>query len=195
MSFKRTRCPHCKGKLEQGQRIHHDCIAPWAEAQEAKAQRAAEKKARMQAKVEKAEIRQRKEAIKGIPQLIKEAQEAFNAFIRERDKDKGCFVCGAPFASGWLGGSYDAGHVRSRGAAGHLRFNEDNCHGECKSCNAPTGAKPHEIKAGAIRRIGQERYYELEADNEPRKWTHDELRAIRDLYRAKLKELKRGSLN
>lgn len=145
-----------------------------------------------QAKVEeRAQIRTRKEAVKRIPDLIAEAQEAFNAFIRHRDEGKGCFVCGAPLRMGGIGGGFDAGHVRSRGAAGHLRFNEDNCHGECKRCNSSTGAKPHEIEAGAIQRIGQERYDALRNDNTPHKWTHDELRAIRDTYRAKARELQR----
>ncbi len=57
MTFRRTRCPHCKAKLEQGQRIHAECIAPWADAQAEKAQRAQAKKARAAAKVERASIR------------------------------------------------------------------------------------------------------------------------------------------
>ena len=189
MTFRRTRCPHCKGKLEPGQRIHPECIDAYAEAEEAKAKRKAEKQARMQAKVERAEDRRKREAMKTINQLIAEAQAAFNAVIRERDKDKGCFVCGRPFRD-VPGQVQHAGHVRSRGAAGHLRFNEDNCHGECEGCNGPHGAKPHEIKAGAIARIGQKRYDALEADNATHKWTHDELRSIRDTYKAKLKEMK-----
>lgn len=188
MTFRRTRCPHCKAKLEAGQRIHPACIDGYAEAEAAKAQRKAEKQARMQARVERAEIRRRKEALETIPKLIAKTQLVFNAFIRERDKDKGCFVCGRPFRD-VPGQVQHAGHVRSRGAAGHLRFHEDNCHGECEGCNGPHGAKPHEIKAGAIARIGQERYDALEADNTPRKWTHDELRAIAATYRAKRKEL------
>ena len=110
-------------------------------------------------------------------------------FIRQRDKDKGCFVCGRPFADK-PGQVQHAGHVRSRGAAGHLRFTEDNCHGECEGCNGPHGAKPHQIEAGAIARIGPERYAELCADNTPHKWQRDELIAIKHTYRAKLKELK-----
>lgn len=185
----RTRCPHCKGKLEQGQRIHAECIAPWADAQAEKAKRAQAKKARAAAKVERASIRARKEAIKTIAQLIADAQIAFNAFIRERDKGKGCFVCRRPFTDK-PGQVQHAGHVRSRGAAGHLRFTEDNCHGECEGCNGPHGAKPHQIEAGAIARIGAERYAELCADNTPHKWQRDELIAIKHEYRAKLKELK-----
>jgi 5-methylcytosine-specific restriction endonuclease McrA len=141
-------------------------------------------------KAEKADIKRRKEALKRIPDLIAEAQTAFNAFIRERDKDKGCFVCGRPFNPDVPGQRLHAGHVRSRGAAGHLRFTEDNCMGECEGCNGPRGAKPHEIKAGAIARIGAERFAELENDNTPHKWTREELIAIKDEYRAKLKALK-----
>jgi 5-methylcytosine-specific restriction endonuclease McrA len=141
-------------------------------------------------KAEREQTKQRKEALKRIPELIAAAQEAFNKFIRLRDKDKGCFVCGEPFPVGQLGGDFDAGHVRSRGAAGHLRFNEDNCHGECKPCNASWGAKPHEIEAGAIRRIGQERYDALKNNNTPAKWTKDGLRAIAATYKVKTKELK-----
>ena len=57
----RTRCPHCRGKLEQGQRIHPECITPWADAQAEKAKRTAQKQARVAAKVEMAETRRRKE--------------------------------------------------------------------------------------------------------------------------------------
>lgn len=190
MTFRRTRCPHCKGKMEQGVRIHPECIDAYAEAEEAKAKRKAEKQARAAARVERAEDRRRKEALKTIAELIADAQVAFNAFIRERDKDKGCFVCGRPFTDK-PGQVQHAGHVRSRGAAGHLRFNEDNCMGECEGCNGPHGAKPHQIKAGAIARIGQERFDALENDNTPHKWTREELTAIRDTYRAKLKEMKK----
>ena len=140
-------------------------------------------------KADRASIKARKEAIKTIAQRIAAAQIAFNAFIRERDKDKGCFVCGRPFAP-VPGQVQHAGHVRSRGAAGHLRFHEDNCHGECEGCNGPHGAKPHQIEAGAIRRIGTERYEALVTDNTPHKWQREELIAVRDTYRAKLKELK-----
>lgn len=46
MTFRKVLCPHCKGKLEQGQRIHISCIGPWADAQAEKAKRAEAKKAR-----------------------------------------------------------------------------------------------------------------------------------------------------
>lgn len=141
-----------------------------------------------QKKAEIATTRARKQALKTIPQLIADAQESFNKFIRARDKDKGCFVCGQPFAP-VPGQVQHAGHVRSRGAAGHLRFNEDNCMGECEGCNGPYGAKPHEIKAGAIARIGRDRFEALENDNTPHKWKREELIHIKEYYRTKLKAL------
>lgn len=152
--------------------------------------RCAARKVKQDKAEERAKVKTRREALETIPQLIAKAQKDFNAFIRERDQDKGCFVCGRPFRD-VPGQVQHAGHVRSRGAAGHLRFHEDNCHGECEGCNGPHGAKPHEIKAGAIARIGLERYDALEADNTPRKWTHDELRAIAATYRAKARELRK----
>ncbi len=141
-------------------------------------------------KAEIAATRARKQALKTIPQLIKEAQVAVNAYVRQRDKDKGCFVCGKPFDfSDSLGGVMDAGHFRGRGAAPQHRFNELNIMGECKPCNSSWGAKPHEVRAGAIRRIGLDAVESLEADNRPHKWTREELIAVRDYYKTKLKAL------
>jgi len=146
----------------------------------------AEKKAKV---VDRRETKAKLEKLKTIAKLIAAAQIPFNLFIRLRDKDKGCFVCLKPFEDK-PGRVQHAGHVRSRGAAGHLRFNEDNCLGECEGCNGPRGAKPHEIKAGAIARIGQERFDALEADNEPHKWQRDELIEIKTTYAAKARALK-----
>lgn len=150
------------------------------------------RKVRSDKKAVRVADRAKREAMKSIRELIAEAQTAFNAWIRWRDKDLPCFVCGRPFLPDVKGRAMHAGHVRSRGAAGHLRFNEDNCHGECEGCNGPNGAKPHEIEAGAIRRIGQARYDVLKNDNAPHKWTKEELRSIRDTYRAKVREARKA---
>jgi len=192
MSFKRARCAHCRGKLVQerpSQIVHVECAEGWALALIAKRDREGVKRVKAQQKSERASDREKKQALKGVNKLIAEAQVSFNAFIRERDKDKGCFVCGRPFTSE-IGRRLQAGHVRSRGAAGHLRFNEDNCLGECEGCNGPHGAKPHQIKVGAIARIGQDKWDALEADNVPHKWSREELTQIKETCRRKLKELK-----
>ena len=190
MTFRRTRCPHCKAKLEAGQRIHPDCIEPWAEAQAAKKEREEAKRARAAAKVERAETKRRKEAIKTIPELTREAQIAFNAFIRARDQAAGypCVSSGRPLD--WSGNAVDAGHYRSTGAAPHLRFNEDNCHAQSKFDNQWRAGNVVDYRIKLIERIGLERVEALEADNRVHKWTRQELIDIRDKYRAKTKELK-----
>ncbi len=191
MTFRRTRCPHCKGKLEAGQRIHADCIDAYAEAEGAKAERKRLKQERIAARVEKADTRRRKEAIKTIPQLTREAQLAFNAYIRARDQAAGhdCISSGRPLD--WSGNAVDAGHYRSTGAAPHLRFNEDNCHAQSKHDNQFLAGNAIDYRIRLIGRIGLERVEALEADNEIRKWTREELIAIRDHYRALNKQAKK----
>ena len=190
MTFKRTRCPHCKGKLEQGQRIHPDCVDPWLEAEKAKKERKEAKQARMAARVERAEIRKRKEAIKTRSDYMKEAQVAFNAYIRERDREKPCICCGQPLGAGEVGGAYDCGHYRSVGSAPHLRFDPRNAHAQRKVCNRWGSGRAVDYRLGLISRLGLEVVEAIESDQEARKWTIVELKSIRDTYRAKLKELK-----
>lgn len=190
MTFRRTTCPHCRAKLEQGQRIHPECIGPWADAQAEKAKRAEAKKARAAAKVERASIRARKEAIKTIPVLIKEAQVAFNAYIRARDADKPCICCGLPLSAGDVGGAFDCGHYRSVGSAQHLRYDERNAHGQRKQCNRWGAGRAVDYRIGLVARIGLEAVEALESDNTPHKWTREGLIEVRDTYRARLKELK-----
>lgn len=188
--LRRTRCPHCKGKLSDGQRIHPECIDGWAEKQAAKAAIKAQREARARAKVDRATTRARRVALETIPELIKAAQKEFNAFIRERDKDKPCICCGQPLGDGEVGGGYDCGHYRSTGSAPHLRFDERNAHAQRKRCNRWGAGRAVDYRRGLIERIGLEAVEALEANNEIRKWTREELRAIRHTYRDKLKELK-----
>lgn len=187
--MKRSLCPHCRKRLQEGQRIHPECVDGFAAAIQAKRERDEWKKSREAIRAEKADIRQRKEALKRIPDFIKEAQIAFNAFIRHRDAGQPCICCGVPLGAGEVGGAYDAGHYRSTGSASHLRFNEDNVHAQRKYCNRYGAGRAVDYRIGLIQRIGLERVEALEADNQPRKWTREELKEITQTYRKKLKEL------
>lgn len=133
----------------------------------------------------------RKERLKTRRDYINEAQRAFNAYIRQRDSAKACVCCGIALGSGEVGGGFDAGHYRSVGSAPHLRFDERNCHGQRKQCNRYGAGRAVDYRIGLIARIGLAEVESLEADNTPRKWTIEELKQIRDTYKAKLKELKR----
>lgn len=136
-------------------------------------------------------LRERKAALKTIPDLIKEAQVAFNAYVRLRDKDRPCICCGLPLGDGDLGGSYDCGHYRSTGSAPHLRFDPRNAHAQRKVCNRYGAGRAVDYRLGLIERIGLTAVEALEADNRVKKWTREELMAIRDLYRAKKRQMEK----
>lgn len=143
-------------------------------------------------KAEAERFKRRKEEAKKIPELIKEAQREFNRYIRLRDAGKLCICCGAPLGDRAVGGLFDAGHYRSVGSASHLRFDEDNCHGQRKVCNRYGAGRAVDYRIGLIARIGLERVLALESNNRPRKWTREELIEIKREYRAKLKEIERN---
>jgi hypothetical protein len=140
---------------------------------------------------ERKDIRVRKVAMKGLREWIADTQVAFNAFVRERDRLAGhsCISSGKPLD--WSGNNVDAGHYRSRGSAPHLRFDERNCHAQSKQENRYASGNATDYRIGLIARIGLSAVEELEADNTARKYTIDELKAIKALYVAKLKELRK----
>jgi hypothetical protein len=138
---------------------------------------------------ERAQTRARRESLKTIADRIREAQHAFNGYIRARDAGKPCICCGRPLEAGSVGGGYDAGHYRSTGSASHLRFTESNVHGQSKHCNRYGAGRAVDYRIGLIARIGLEAVEALEADNTPHKWRHAELIGIAATYKAKRKKL------
>lgn len=191
MTMRRSLCPHCRKRLEPNERIHKACIEPWAEALQAKADRVNARKARELAKLDRALVRERKAAMKRIPELIAEADRAFAAWVRERDRQAGypCISSGKPLD--WSGNQVDAGHYRSRGAASHLRYHPNNCHAQAKRENRYLAGNAIDYRMGLIQRIGLEQVEALETDNEPRKWQRDELLSIIKEFKERLRELKR----
>ena len=142
-------------------------------------------------KVEKANDRQKREQLKTRSQWMKEAQIAFNAFIRDRDKNGFCITCGKLLESeATSGGSFDCGHYRSVGSSPNHRFNEDNAHGQCKQCNRWGSGRAVDYRIALIKKIGQARVELLESDQTVKKWTIDDLKSIKATYVQKLKELR-----
>jgi hypothetical protein len=176
----RCKNPACRQQFEKRGMAHIACSIRCAHDL---AIIAREKKAR-------ADYKARKAAMKTRSDWIKDAQTAFNAYIRARDADKLCICCDRPLKLEAIGGGFDCGHYRSVGSAPHLRFDERNAHGQTKQCNRYGAGRAVDYRIGLIRRRGTHAVEALEADQSPRKWTIEELKSIRDYYRAKLKELK-----
>ncbi|WP_017903584.1 recombination protein NinG [Pseudomonas asplenii] len=152
-----------------------------------------EKARKSLAQVERREIRARKEKLKSRSDHMREAQQAFNEYIRTRDQVAGhlCISSGKPLD--WSGNAVDAGHYRSVGSAPHLRFDERNCHAQSKQDNRFLSGNAVDYRIGLIARIGLTAVEALEADQSVRKYTVDDLKAIKAAYRAKTRELKRAA--
>lgn len=104
---------------------------------------------------------------------------------------KGCISCGANCGATAVGGDGDAGHFRSRGSAPHLRFDERNCHLQCKKCNRYLSGNVANYRIGLIERIGLDAVDALESDQEPRNHTIDDLREIKARYTKLANDLKK----
>lgn len=139
------------------------------------------------------ETKARKDAIKTRGQWIKETQIEFNRLIRARDAGKPCISCGS-MPEQRYGGAMDCGHYRSVGSAPALRFTPDNAAAQCVKCNRYLGGNAVQFRAGLIARIGLAAVEALEADQEPRKHTIDELRAMKAEFSRRRREIeKRGT--
>ena len=182
-----SKCQICRAEYVKRSMTHKACSPPCA-AEVAMRDRV--RRERAESRRMRNEIREQREKLKTRSTYIKEAQIAFNAYIRARDEGKSCVCCGKPLGDKQVGGGFDAGHYRSVGSAPNLRFDERNCHGQSKQCNRYGAGRAVDYRIGLIARIGIEAVEALEADQEPRKHTIDDLKAIKALYKQKLKELK-----
>lgn len=149
-----------------------------AEAKRIKAQHEAEKADRQR-------LAEKKQQVKPLSYFIKQAQQAFNEFIRYRDRHLPCISCGRHHE-----GQYHAGHFRTTGANPELRFNEDNCHRQCAPCNNHLSGNLIAYLPALIAKIGQVRFDALMGPHELPKWKREDYIRIRDEYRAKLKAMK-----
>lgn len=134
---------------------------------------------------DKRETKQKLDKLKSKAQHAKEAQAAFNAFIRERDADQPCISCGR-----WHNGQYHAGHYLSVGARPELRFTESNVHKQCAPCNTHLSGNAVLFRRGLVAKLGLELVDWLEGQHEPRRDTVDSLKAIKAHYTTLTKQLR-----
>ena len=136
------------------------------------------------AKIIKKDIKARKQALKSLGELHKEAQPEFNKYIRLRDKGKPCISCQRHHT-----GQIHAGHYRSVGAAAELRYNENNVHAQCAPCNNHLSGNAIDYRINLINKIGIDQVELLEGPQEPKRYRRDDILSIKTKYKAKVKEL------
>lgn len=135
---------------------------------------------------ERREIKVRKEKLKSRAEHMREAQGAFNEWIRLRDADRPCVSCGRHHE-----GQYHAGHYRSVGANPELRFEPLNVWKQCAPCNTYLSGNLVHYRLSLLQLIGPEKVDWLEGTHKPCKHTVEEIKNIKAEYRAKTRELKR----
>jgi hypothetical protein len=131
------------------------------------------------------QTRQQKEKLKSRYDWVREAQAAFNAYVRSRDKDAPCISCGNYTLNDLPGGGWDCGHYRSTGSAPHLRFNLWNAHKQCVKCNRYLSGNVVEYRKGLVNKIGIDKVEQLEAEDEYRKFDINYLKRIKTIFRKK----------
>jgi hypothetical protein len=175
-------CKGCRNKFKPIRPFQEACGVLCA-IQVSQAKKA--KKAKQESKERRRETKQRKERLKTTGDHLKEAQTAFNAFIRERDKDEPCISCGRHHQ-----GQYHAGHYRSVGSTPELRFCEDNVQKQCAPCNNHLSGNPIEYRIRLVEKIGLARVEWIEGSHDPARYRIDDAKRIKQEYKDKLKELK-----
>lgn len=175
------KCKNCKLPFQRISTTQVACSWPCAIAI---AEKIRHKESRLAAKAQRLELREAKAKLKTRREYLKEAQAVFNSWIRYRDRGLPCISCGTT-----KNVQYAAGHYRTTGAAGHLRFNEDNVHKQCnKYCNMKLSGNIVNYRPALIMKIGLERVIALENDNSTCKFTIDDLKKIKAEYTKRLKE-------
>lgn len=181
VKIKKKQCRACKVKF-----------TPWTTVQVACSPRCALEVVRAaKEKKEKREQREAKQSLKTVYDRIADAQKAFNKWIRYRDREEPCISCGryeGEIKHDSRGGKMDCGHFHSTGARPELRFNEDNAHKQCKSCNRDKSGNHGAYRLSLINKIGPERVEALDSYHNNDKWDKDELIEIKKDYQRRLRE-------
>lgn len=141
----------------------------------------------------KIESKQRKETIEKKKELLtlsdhlKIAQATFNHFINLRDKGLNCISCNKP-----INGRVNASHYFNANNHYAVRFDENNVHSSCITCNQHLSGNLIPYRKYLIEKIGLERFEQLESKAYlTRKFTIEEVKEINEIYKRKIKELKK----
>ena len=133
----------------------------------------------------------KKKSSPSLSTLIDRLDTVFSRYIRLRDVMPSgyfrCISCGKikPIEQA------DCGHFHSRT---HMstRFDEDNCHAECRYCNRLSADHIIGYRENLIKKIGEQRFKLLDIKaHETKKWSHFELEQLAKYYRALVDKLQR----
>ena len=172
------RCKNCKEKFEPIRFNHKYCLNDEcirAFVAEVKEKTWKQTKTRM------------KNELETVQDIVKAAQIVFNKYINIRDKGLPCVSCGKP-----IKGRVNASHFWNANNHHNVRFDEDNVHSSCITCNQFLSGNLLEYRTRLCSKIGQKRFDELEEKRHiTKKWTKDELKLLIKKYKEKIKQLEK----
>jgi hypothetical protein len=133
-------------------------------------------------------------SIKRLPQLLTKCQQVFNEFVRLRDIEDHyfrCISCGEIKDERFM----NAGHFYNVGHYPGLRFEEDNCNGQCIHCNNFLHGNLIEYRDNLFVKIGSDRFEKLKIKaglykRNGYKFSHFEIEEKIKYFQSKIKELK-----
>lgn len=142
------------------------------------------------AREDRKQTREQRERLKTRGDYMREAQQAWNRYVRARDSGLPCASCGAMPAQK-IGGTMDCSHYRSVGSAPHMRFHLHNAAAACVRCNRDLSGNVVELRKGLIARIGEEKILAVESDQSVRKFTIDYLVRLKKIFSKKARRLEK----
>lgn len=164
---KPKKCRACKAKFQPRNSLQVAC-SPRCALEIARANKL---------KRDRKEIKEAKQRIKTKAEWLREAQAAFNAFVRIRDDKEPCISC-----QRFHSGKYDAGHYRTTKAAPQLRFNLWNNHKQCQPCNRHLSGNITEYRINLVKKIGAERVDWIESNNESKPYSIEYARRAKKIF-------------
>ena len=174
-------CKNCKEKFNQYQFNNKFCKK--LDCQTAKCMYFLDNKKKIDQKNWNKQKRHIKDILKTLSDYKRELQVIFNKFIRLRDKGLNCISCNKPAKK------ENAGHYRSVGGNPELRFEELNVHLQCEYCNTYLHGNLINYRINLIKKIGLKKLECLESNHAPKKYTIDEIKSLKVVYKLKIKNL------
>lgn len=128
---------------------------------------------------------------KSLPSIKKEAQQAFNEYVRFRDHDSDCVSCDKEATYG--PNEWDCGHYRTVGSANHMRFNLHNAFKQCKHCNSSNGLGGNcvEYRKRLVCKFGEQYVLDIEYNNAINPMGKDYYERIKRIFKKKTRMRKK----
>jgi len=188
----RIKAEGCEAEYAPFNSLQRSCYNPKCVLENHRKQEA--KKASREAYKQRQEHKKAKERVKTRGEWLKEAQAAFNKYIRLRDRDEPCISCGGTTNDKDLltGSRWDAGHYRSVGSAPELRFEELNCFKQCVKCNRNLSGNSVNYRVRLIKRIGLGKVEWVESKHHAKKYTIEDIKAIKAKYTKLSRDLEKS---